>query len=58
MLVVCGADDQFVVPRVSRAVARKYKATLREYDSFAHHIMSEPGWEEPADEIIEWMDAH
>ena len=58
MLVISGTDDQFVVPRVSRAVARKYKATLREYDSFAHHIMSEPGWEEPADEVIEWMDAH
>jgi pimeloyl-ACP methyl ester carboxylesterase len=57
-LVVTGTDDRFVVPRVARALARKYKATLREYDSFGHHIMSEPGWEEPADEIIEWMDAH
>lgn len=58
VLVVTGTDDHFIVPRVARALARKYKATLREYDSFAHHIMSEPGWEEPADEIIEWMDAH
>jgi pimeloyl-ACP methyl ester carboxylesterase len=58
VLVVTGTDDQFVVPRVARALARKYNATFREYESFAHHIMSEPGWEEPADEIIEWMDAH
>ena len=57
-LVVTGTDDQFVVPRVARALAHKYKATLREYDSFAHHIMSEPGWEGPADEVIKWMDAH
>lgn len=56
MLVVTGTDDHFVVPRVARALARKYKATIREYDRFAHHIMSEPGWEEPADEIVEWMD--
>jgi pimeloyl-ACP methyl ester carboxylesterase len=56
VLVVTGTDDQFVVPRVARALARKYRATLREYDSFAHHIMTEPGWERPAGEIIEWMD--
>ena len=57
MLVVTGRDDQFVVSRIARAQARKYRATLKEYDSFAHHIMSEPGWEGPAAEVVEWMDA-
>jgi pimeloyl-ACP methyl ester carboxylesterase len=56
MLVVTGQDDQFVVPRISRALARKYKAPLKEYESFAHHIMSEPGWERPAGDIVKWMD--
>jgi pimeloyl-ACP methyl ester carboxylesterase len=56
ILVVTGRDDQFVVPRVSRALARKYRATLKEYDSFAHQIMTEPGWEGPATFIIEWLD--
>jgi pimeloyl-ACP methyl ester carboxylesterase len=56
VLVIGGRDDQFVVPRVARAIARKYNATLRQYDSFAHHIMSEPGWEAPAAEVVEWMD--
>ena len=55
MLVVTGRDDQFVVPRVARALARKYNAPLKQYDSFAHHIMSEPGWEGPAADILEWM---
>jgi non-heme chloroperoxidase len=55
-LVVTGLDDRFVVPRVARRLARKYRATLREYPSFAHHIMSEPGWERPARDVIEWMD--
>lgn len=55
VLVVTGRDDQFVVPRVARALARKYKATLHQYDSFAHHILTEPGWEAPCAEIIEWM---
>lgn len=57
VLVVGGTDDRFVVPRVARALARKYKATFRSYDGFAHHIMSEPGWERPASDIIAWMEA-
>ena len=58
MLVVSGRDDQFVVPRVARALGRKYRAQLRFYDSFAHNIMNEPGWETPARDIIDWMDKH
>ena len=58
MLVVTGRDDQFVVPRVARSVARKYRAEIRTYDSFAHHIMNEPGWEKPARDIVDWMDSH
>ena len=57
VLVVTGRDDQFVVPRIAHALARKYKAPLKEYDTFAHHIMSEPGWERPAADIIAWMDS-
>jgi pimeloyl-ACP methyl ester carboxylesterase len=54
-LVVTGLDDQFVVPRVARALARKYRATLKEFPTHAHHIITEPGWEKPCDEIILWM---
>ena len=58
VLVVSGEDDQFVVPRVARALAKKYDAELKVYPSFAHHIMTEPGWEKPCADIIDWMDAH
>ena len=54
-LVVTGLDDQFVVPRVARALAKKYRATLKEFPTHAHHIITEPGWEKPCDEIILWM---
>ena len=54
-LVVTGLDDQFVVPRVARALARKYRATLKEFPTHAHHIMTEPGWEKPCDEMILWL---
>ena len=58
VMVVTGSDDQFVVPRVARAIAAKYRAPLKVYDGFAHHIMNEPGWEKPAGDIIDWMDQH
>jgi non-heme chloroperoxidase len=54
-LVVTGLDDQFVVPRVARTIAKKYRATIKEFPSFGHNIIVEPGWEKPCDEIILWM---
>lgn len=56
VLVLTGLDDRFVVPRVARALAKKYGAPLREYDTFAHHIIVEPGWEKPAGDVIAWLD--
>lgn len=56
VLVVTGLDDQFVVPRVARALSKKYKAALREYRSCAHLIISEPGWEGPCGDVIKWLD--
>ena len=56
VLVVSGRDDHFVALRVARAIARKYRARLLTYDSFGHHIMSEPGWEGPATDVVNWMD--
>ncbi|MGH7677426.1 MAG: alpha/beta hydrolase [Gemmatimonadaceae bacterium] len=56
VLAVTGLDDQFVPSRVVRALARKYRAPLRQYPSFAHHILTEPGWEKPCGDVIQWMD--
>jgi pimeloyl-ACP methyl ester carboxylesterase len=58
MYVVTGSDDKFVVPRIARAMAAKYRAPLKVWDGFAHHIMNEPGWEKPAGDIVAWMDQH
>lgn len=54
--VAAGLDDHFVAPRVARALAAKYGATLALYEGFAHHIISEPGCERPATDIVEWLD--
>lgn len=57
VLVTVGLDDRFIVPRVARAVAAKYRASLRTYHSFGHLITTEPGWEGPAAQVVEWLDA-
>lgn len=57
VLVLTGLDDHFVVPRVARALAQKYQATFKEYPGFAHHILTEPGWEGPCSDIVAWMDS-
>jgi non-heme chloroperoxidase len=56
VLVMVGRDDRFIVPRIARAVARKYGAELRSYHAFGHLITTEPGWEGPAAEMVEWLD--
>lgn len=55
VLVVTGADDQFVVPRVARALAAKYGAELVELPGHAHMVPLEPGWERGASDIDAWL---
>ena len=56
MLGVVGLDDQFIVPRVMRSIARKYDMRLVEVPGHAHFIITEPGWEKPAGIIADWTD--
>ena len=56
VLVVSASDDRFVVPRVGRALARKYGAPYMEFEAHGHFILREPGWERPAGRIAEWIE--
>ena len=56
-LVVAAGDDRFVVPRVARALARKYGATIREVRGHGHLFLLEPGWDGPAEVVAEWLDS-
>jgi pimeloyl-ACP methyl ester carboxylesterase len=55
VLVVAADDDRFVVPRVARALARKYGAELRRARGHGHLLLLEPGWEGPAAMVEEWL---
>ena len=56
MLSVAGEDDNFLVPRIGRALAKKYRCRLMTFEGHAHSIMTEPGWEKPAAQIAEWIE--
>jgi pimeloyl-ACP methyl ester carboxylesterase len=54
-LVVAGDADRFIPLRVARRVAAKYNAALRVLPGRGHVMMQEPGWEEAAGVIEQWL---
>lgn len=57
MMGIVGRDDRFIVPRVMRAIARKYDMPLVEVPGHGHFIVTEPGWEGPAGMIADWLES-
>jgi pimeloyl-ACP methyl ester carboxylesterase len=57
VLSVGGGADGVYPPRVVQAVARHYGGSCRLYPDNDHWIMDEPGWERPAGDIADWLDA-
>lgn len=55
VLVVATDEDRFVVPRVARALAKKYGGTLCEVRGHGHLLLLEPGWEAPAAAVEAWL---
>lgn len=55
-MLVVGADrDRITPPQVTRKIAKKYGADLRAYDGFAHMLLLEPGWEQVATDVADWL---
>jgi pimeloyl-ACP methyl ester carboxylesterase len=57
VVVVAGADDVAIPPRIQRRIARKYRAQFRAYDGQAHFLIWEPGWERIAGDVAAWLEA-
>ncbi|WP_018085035.1 alpha/beta hydrolase [Desulfurispora thermophila] len=57
VLVIAGREDRITPATVVRKVAEKYKhvATYREFANHAHWVIGEPGWEDIAQYIYEWL---
>jgi pimeloyl-ACP methyl ester carboxylesterase len=57
VLVVAGSEDRITPAPVCRKVAEKYRAvsTYREFAGHAHWVVGEPGWQEIAGYIADWL---
>jgi hypothetical protein len=53
---VTSSEDRFVVPRIGRALAKKYAAEPFVANGNAHLVISEPEWEKVASRVLDWLD--
>ena len=58
VLVIAGTEDRLTPASVVKKVAAKYSAvsTYKEFEGHAHWIVGEPGWEDIAQYIHDWLD--
>ncbi len=58
VLVIGAAEDRITPVSVVRKIAEKYRgkaATYREFPGHAHWVVAEPGWEEIAGYVNDWL---
>ena len=58
VLVVAGAKDRITPASVVEKVAKKYKgvSTYKPFPNHAHWVLGEPGWQEVAKCVKDWLD--
>ncbi len=62
LLLIAGAEDHICPPAQVRANYRKYKASsavtrYKEFEGRTHWIIGQPGWEEVAGYVINWLES-
>jgi non-heme chloroperoxidase len=59
VLVIAGAEDRITPASVVRKVAAKYGAvsTYKEFKGHSHWVVGEPGWEDIAQYIYDWLNS-
>jgi hypothetical protein len=55
LLVLGAADDGFVSPVETSAIARAYGTSAEIFPNIAHDMMLEAGWRMVADRILDWL---
>jgi len=57
VLVIAGEKDRIVPVSVTRKIVEKYKrvATYKEFSDHAHWVIGEPGWQQIAEYVEEWL---
>ena len=60
LLTIAASRDRLVPAPLVRLTARKYEAIggdFKEYENHGHWLYAEPGWEQPAADILAWVEA-
>jgi pimeloyl-ACP methyl ester carboxylesterase len=57
VLAIAGSEDRVTPASVVKKIAEKYgtKSTYKEFPDYAHYMIGEPGWEQIAQDIHEWL---
>jgi non-heme chloroperoxidase len=57
VLIIAGEKDRIVPVSITRKIAEKYKkvSTYKEFSDHSHWVIGEPGWQEIAEYIKEWL---
>jgi pimeloyl-ACP methyl ester carboxylesterase len=57
VLIIAGEKDRIVPVSITRKVAEKYKrvSTYKEFSDHSHWVVGEPGWQQIAEYIKEWL---
>jgi alpha-beta hydrolase superfamily lysophospholipase len=57
VLIVAGKEDRITPVLVTRKIAEKYRsvAMYKEFSDHSHWVIAEPGWEQIAEYVEEWL---
>ena len=62
LLFVAGSEDHIMPPAVQRSNAKHYKSNtiteVKEYEGMPHLLPAAPGWQQVADEVLDWALEH
>jgi len=58
VLAVAGSEDRITPAVVVEKIAKKYEpfSTYKSFENHAHWVIAEPGWQEIADYVSDWLD--
>jgi pimeloyl-ACP methyl ester carboxylesterase len=62
LLFMSGSEDHLMPPKVQRSNAKHYTSNtvteVKEYEGRAHLMSAQDGWEQVADDALDWAVAH
>ncbi len=59
VLHLIAEEDRLVTPQVGYTIAKKIPGTVHTFANHGHYMLvAEPGWEEVADTIVQWLRAN